>query len=781
MPEAMAASSAAVKNGLTIGSRLRISFGCLVLIIFSINIYILSTLQTVGTLTRALTDHQVESLDAIDDLRAAAAIMHGQLLAYRIDRLQDRADSYYKAVAAVSGADERVNSLSRYWSAEQQLAWDNVSHDIKDLLASSQQLFSAAGTAGNDAFQKRYLQDFLPGMRGLTDKIVGDGKQEVLGKAGMHGFLKQDILNSAASIHETIKALDQAIAVLVTVSLVFAFAAAFGIGRSIVQPILRMQQAMTHIAHGDTVVIPDQERTDELGDMARVLSTIRDVGAESERMRNALDSCSANIMVVDLQNRITFLNRAMLALMEKYADELWRGRPGNRPDTLLNQPVDAFCTEVMAQLREQAYSSMQRRVRCHTGVRIFDCVLAPTLDREGGRVSTVIEWIDVTYQLQAEHEIAAIVTAAAQGDLSARLTLEQREGLMLTLGIGINRLLSIAATFIDELGGFFAAVAAGDLTTRITGNYEGQFGRLSEDANRSAVQLDSVVGRIIAAAQQVAAASREIAAGSGDLSQRTEQQAASLEETAASMEELSVTVRHNSDNAQQASHIAQQTRQAAERGSAVALEAVTAMGRIESSALQIIDIIGVMDEITFQTNLLALNAAVEAARAGEVGRGFAVVATEVRALSLRAAAAAKDIKGLIKDSHAQIGSGVDFVNRAGAVLGEIVTSTTEVAELIAEIASASGEQATGLDLVNHAVGRMDDMTQGNSALVEESATSAQALDEQSVQMLEMTGFFRVSDSLPQHAVLPRGPAVPRQVDRRMEPTAAGGGHDDWTF
>ncbi len=768
-----------LKGGLKIGARLRLYFGGFVLVIFCTNLYIFLTAQNVGALAGSLTAYRMASIDSIGDLRSASSIMHNQLLAYRLDRQVSRVETYQKAKAAVIESSGQLDRLSAYWKLDQQAIWSDASADVKGLLNAGQRLFDATSSLDDDQWKRQYNEDFLPHLFQLINKIAGE-KREIINEDGISGFLQKDVHDEAFAIHSDIEDLRQVIAGLLIFSVLYALGAATKIGRSFVQPLRRMQQAMVEIAHGDSdVQITDQGRTDELGDMARALSAIRDVGIESERMRRALDSCSATIMVVDLNNKITFINQAMLSLIDKHTDELWCGRLAQRPTELLGQPIDSLCTEIMMQLRIHAGATTLQRVRCQTGLRLFDCVLAPTVDRNNNRVSTVIEWIDVTYQLQAEHEIAAIVTAAAQGDLSARLTLEQREGLMLTLGIGINRLLSIAATFIDELGGFFAAVAAGDLTARVTGTYEGRFGRLSDDANRSAAQLDSVIGRIIATAQQVAAASREIAAGSGDLSHRTEQQAASLEEAAASMEEMAATVRHNSDNAQLANTIAQKTRQAAERGSLVAVEAVTAMEQIEISARQIIDIISVMDEITFQTNLLALNAAVEAARAGEVGRGFAVVATEVRALSLRSAAAAKDIKSLIRESHAQISTGVESVNRAGAVLSEIVALSTEVAGLIAEIASASGEQATGLDLINHSVARIDDMTQGNSALVEESATSAQALDEQSVQMLEMTGFFHFSDVAQPSPTKPRLMPVPKPVEAVADYASLTDDH--WTF
>mgnify|MGYP001806390328 CR=1 FL=1 len=209
------------------------------------------------------------------------------------------------------------------------------------------------------------------------------------------------------------------------------------------------------------------------------------------------------------------------------------------------------------------------------------------------------------------------------------------------------------------------------------------------------------------------------------------------------MEELVATVRLNAENAQQANQLASRARGVANHGGDVATKAVAAMGRIEDSSQRIVDIISVMDEIAFQTNLLALNAAVEAARAGDAGKGFAVVATEVRSLAQRSSEASKEIKSLISTSSSEVRSGVGLVNEAGKALGEIVTSVKRVADIVSEIACASSEQAQGLDQVNQAVTMMDDMTQKNAALVEESTAAARALQDQSVELRGMVSFFNL--------------------------------------
>jgi methyl-accepting chemotaxis protein len=257
--------------------------------------------------------------------------------------------------------------------------------------------------------------------------------------------------------------------------------------------------------------------------------------------------------------------------------------------------------------------------------------------------------------------------------------------------------------------------------------------------------MQDTVRAVADVSREVANAAMEISGSTADLSQRTEEQAASLEETAASMEEITSTVRTNAENAQQASKLAADSCTVADRSGAIVAQTVQAMARIEHSSTKIADIIGVIDEIARQTNLLALNAAVEAARAGEAGRGFAVVAVEVRSLSQRSAQAAKDIKDLIVKSSTQVKEGVDLVNRAGKSLHEIIGSIKQVATIVVEIASASVTQAAGLDQVNKALSQMDEITQHNSALVEQNAATARMLEERAHAMNERLGFFQLDE------------------------------------
>jgi methyl-accepting chemotaxis protein len=288
-------------------------------------------------------------------------------------------------------------------------------------------------------------------------------------------------------------------------------------------------------------------------------------------------------------------------------------------------------------------------------------------------------------------------------------------------------------------------MAQGDLTFRLNDGFTGEYQKIKDDFNATIGQMQDTMAAIVVATREVANTAAEISTSTTDLSQRTEEQAASLEQTSASMEQISATVKKNAENAQQANQFAIDTRQVADQGGKIVGDAVTSMARIEESSKKISDIIGVIDEIAFQTNLLALNAAVEAARAGEAGRGFAVVAQEVRSLAQRSSQAAKDIKELINKSSSQVEDGVELVNRAGTALTEIVQSIKKVADIVSGIAVASSEQATGIDQINTALSQMDEVTQQNSALVEQNAASAKSLEEQGAAMNDQVGRFQIGD------------------------------------
>jgi methyl-accepting chemotaxis protein len=282
-----------------------------------------------------------------------------------------------------------------------------------------------------------------------------------------------------------------------------------------------------------------------------------------------------------------------------------------------------------------------------------------------------------------------------------------------------------------------------DLTQKIPVQRMDEIGHTAVAFNKLLEQIAGVIDTVRAATSAVGTASQQIASGTGDLSNRTSSQAASLEETAASMEQLTSTVGQNADNARQANQLARSASDVAAQGGSVVEQVVVTMGSINESSRKIVDIISVIDGIAFQTNILALNAAVEAARAGEQGRGFAVVATEVRNLAQRSAAAAKEIKALIDDSVEKVGSGTKLVEQAGSTMNEVVSSIKQVTDIVGEISAATQEQNDGIAQVHQSITQMDETTQQNSALVEETAAAAQTLRDQADALERVVSAFTI--------------------------------------
>jgi methyl-accepting chemotaxis protein len=460
------------------------------------------------------------------------------------------------------------------------------------------------------------------------------------------------------------------------------------------------------------------------------------------RIKIGLDNATVGIMLADNNRNIIYVNRSAVNAFKKYEDKIREEIPNFNSEQLLNTNLNDYhkyfqrTNELIDTLKESVYSMIS------LGGRTMSVAASPVVNEEGQRLGTIAEWHDRTNEVAVEKEVADIVNAASNGDFSQRFNLQDKEGFLLELSIGLNDLLDTCEIGLNDVARVLAALSRGDLTETITSDYEGTFGQLKNDTNATVEKLKDVIKQIKSAADSIYNGAKEIASGNNDLSQRTEMQAARLQENASSMNKLTQSARDNVSNAEQANNLVANAVMIAKEGGQVVEDVILKMGNINESSHRIEDIIAVIDDIAFQTNILALNAAVEAARAGEQGKGFAVVAVEVRNLAQRAALAADEIKRLIADSVSKVNDGSRLVTQAGNTMDKIIDAIEGVTSIMTEISAASSKQNDDIDQVNQGIGELDNVTQQNAALVEESAAAAELLEDQAQSLAIVTKNFK---------------------------------------
>jgi methyl-accepting chemotaxis protein len=492
---------------------------------------------------------------------------------------------------------------------------------------------------------------------------------------------------------------------------------------------------------------------DNEGKVVKVIKLAKDITEQVRqedlvtRLRASIDGANAYLMYCNEKGEVFHINPAMRSLVGRYGAEMRSTFAGFDPEALMGRSIDWLVRGDYG-LRERFASPVAMPIDFEVsfGGRIMQVHVTMIRGDKGEYLGNRVEFIDLTEQREIEQQVEEVIQAAARGEFDRRIDVSHFQGFLRSLGEGINTLMDNISRPIYEVLASMSLLADGDLTRTMEGNYQGDFAQLQQSFNLAVQNLRQMTSEIRAAADSISTASREISLGNQDLARRTEQQASSLETTASSMEEITGTVKNNAENSARADKLAGQARKQAVEGREIAGRAIGAMSAINQASNKIADIIGVIDEIAFQTNLLALNAAVEAARAGEQGRGFAVVAAEVRNLAQRSASAAKEIKGLIKDSLEKVADGSRLVDESGKMLDVINQIVAEVGELISQIAAAGKEQAIGIEQINKALVKLDEMTQQNAALVEEAATASSSLDEQAQNLQELVRYFRVEEA-----------------------------------
>ena len=487
------------------------------------------------------------------------------------------------------------------------------------------------------------------------------------------------------------------------------------------------------------------------------------VAAANSRIRNALDKCSTNVMIADVENIIVYMNETVTDMMGRNQSELRKVLPQFDASKLMGQSIDIFHKNPTHQRNLLANLKSNYRTQIRVGPLTFSLSANPIMSSEGNRLGTVVEWADRTAEVGVEEEVAGLVEGASQGDFSQRLNLEGKVDFFATLSKGMNELMATSEQGLTDVSEILAAFADGDLTKRIDREYQGLFGRVKDNANATAEKLTRVLGEVRAAADALTGASNQVSATAQSLSQAASEQAASVEETTAQVDVMSASISQNSDNAKITDGMATKTSKEAVDGGSAVSQTVKAMKQIASK-------IGIVDDIAYQTNLLALNAAIEAARAGEHGKGFAVVAAEVRKLAERSQQAAKEIGELA-------GNSVATAERAGKLLEEIVPSIQKTSELVQEIAAASAEQSESVVQIGGAMGQLSKATQQNASASEQLAATSEELSGQAEQLQQSVAFFNIGEEdmpAPRSAQVSLAPAERRGLTGRANvPLVAG--------
>ncbi|MEL6977191.1 MAG: methyl-accepting chemotaxis protein [Pseudomonadota bacterium] len=542
-----------------------------------------------------------------------------------------------------------------------------------------------------------------------------------------------------AAAEATILRTEIEIAAITLAALIIGFFGWRSLKRCLSDRLGAFSHSMKEIETGHlNVTIAGLERRDEIGAMAQALETFRVQARRQIAVKAGVDASTSAFLVLDQNGAKIACNPAFETLLKTIALPFETDAAGARS-------FAAFAEAVAAAERA---GSIQRKndgsqaIEACFGGRIIECKRTHFGDAENGTLGIAFEIGDVTQVRELEKEVVDVIEGVEAGKFGRRISAIDGLGFTSFVAQGLNRQMDAIEAFMGELDQALVVIADGDLTRGMRGAFVGDFEAAREGFNANIDRMRRTLSEVDDAARRVRDEADPIAAAARDLATRAEAQAATLQETNATMQEMTSSIRDSAASADQVAALSAETTERAEAGGVVVDDTIAAMSRIEESAAKITDIIGVIDGIAFQTNLLALNAAVEAARAGEAGKGFAVVASEVRTLAQRSSEAASDIRDLISASAEHVSDGVRLVHQTGDALRSLVEAARNVAGTISEMSESQREQATGAAEISNAVRHLDDITQRNAAMADQSAAAAKSLTDASVRLFDRLSRFK---------------------------------------
>ena len=523
---------------------------------------------------------------------------------------------------------------------------------------------------------------------------------------------------------------------------------------SILRPIKRATEMLKQVSEGNYIPVNEFSKN-ELGSIMQGIKMMgikfgfeaaedQRSAREMLRIKQALDEVRMPVTLANSRRELVYMNVAAKMLWTEMSDELSKRIPNFSIEGMFGQRISTYLETQEDQNTFSEQSKNPKIMYINLGGKKLRLTVISVYDEQNNYVGRATQWKNITVESAMENQISKIVEDAISGNFRNRVRVDAKGGFFKDIAEGLNILLETCEKSYGDIADVFNALAQGNLNKKITTQYTGDFENIKNNANNTVQKLTEIVELIKNITDSLSSSSKEIAASNHDLSNRTTSQAGALEETAASMHELNSTVQANTENANYANTFVVNTSDIATKGVKVITRVVDTMQEIHESSRKVVDIISVIDSISFQTNILALNAAVEAARAGEQGRGFAVVASEVRSLAQRAATAAGEIKLLINDSVDKIEDGSKLVLDAGHTMEEIVTSIRTVTQMIADISIASDEQSTGIGQANNAILEMEEMTQQNATLVKQSAATAINLKDQAIALANAVDYFKIN-------------------------------------